>query len=145
MNLVNETWPVRHAGDNAACEPTAHELLNDAMQWLQYARGVTSLLADLIHEADAVDCKQVALSMEAIAAMTRLGTERVGQAHAEWHARSLSERARARCTNSGTSHEAIDIARICVGERLQLFSNRRHSMRADFYGGGKSGGAHAQG
>ncbi|UPG95784.1 hypothetical protein [Luteibacter aegosomatissinici] len=85
MNVVNDTWPVRHAGDSASCDPSAHELLNEATQWLQYARGVTSLLADLIHEADGVDCKQVALSMEAIAAMTHLGTERVGQAHAQWH------------------------------------------------------------
>ncbi|UPG95390.1 hypothetical protein [Luteibacter aegosomatissinici] len=85
MNAVNDTWPVRHAGDKAGCEPSAHELLNEATQWLQYARGVTSLLADLIHEADEVDGKQVALSMEAIAAITHLGTDLVGQAHAQWH------------------------------------------------------------
>ncbi|QDE38524.1 hypothetical protein FIV34_04565 [Luteibacter pinisoli] len=89
MNLENDTWPMRHAGDSATCDPSVHDLLNEATQWLQYARGVTRLLADLIHEADAVDCKQVALSMEAIAAMTRLGADRVAEAHGEWHARFL--------------------------------------------------------
>jgi hypothetical protein len=54
-------------------QPSTHDLLNDATMWLQYARGVTTVLADLIHEAEEVDCKQLSLSLEAISAMTRLG------------------------------------------------------------------------
>jgi hypothetical protein len=65
-------------------ERSPHDLLNEATEWLQYAKGVTTLLADLIHEADAVDPHNMALSLEAIAAMTRLGVQRVGQAHAQW-------------------------------------------------------------
>jgi hypothetical protein len=65
-------------------ETSLHELFNDATCWLQQARGVTSTLADLIHEADTVDCAQLALSLEAIAAMMRAGIERVGEAHARW-------------------------------------------------------------
>lgn len=65
-------------------EPTVHELLNEATAWLQYARGVTATLADLVHEADCVEGKQLAFSLEAIAAMMRTGTEGVARAHAKW-------------------------------------------------------------
>jgi hypothetical protein len=69
-------------------QQTTHDLLNDATMWLQYARGVTATLADLIHEADKVDCKHLALSLEAIAAMTLHGTRQLGEARAlmSWQA-----------------------------------------------------------
>lgn len=72
----------------AACaerEVSAHELLNDATMWLQYARGVTATLADLVHEAEEIDCKQLSLSLEAVAAMTRLGVRQLGEARARAH------------------------------------------------------------
>ncbi|HEY4093813.1 MAG TPA: hypothetical protein VGN46_20090 [Luteibacter sp.] len=84
MRVPNETQESRDAGSNIEHEPSAHELLNEAIVWLQYARGVTATLADLVHEADTVDCKQLGLSLEAIAAMTQAGVQRVGQAHAQW-------------------------------------------------------------
>ena len=62
-------------------ERSAEQLLNEAKEWLQYARSVSELLADLIHEADEVECKQVALSLEAINALTRQGLRRMGEAH----------------------------------------------------------------
>ncbi|UPG89483.1 hypothetical protein L2Y96_19115 [Luteibacter aegosomaticola] len=67
---------------------SVHDLLNDATQWLQYARGVTATLADLIHEADGVDCRQLSLTLEAIAAMTSHGTRQLGEARAQmsWEA-----------------------------------------------------------
>jgi hypothetical protein len=65
-------------------EPTVHELLNEATAWLQYARGVTATLADLVHEAESIDGKQMALSLEAVTAMMRAGTEGVARAHAKW-------------------------------------------------------------
>jgi hypothetical protein len=66
-------------------QPSPHDLLNDATMWLQYARGVTTVLADLIHEAEEVDCQQLSLSLEAIAAMTRLGVQQLGEARAMAH------------------------------------------------------------
>ena len=75
---------MRIAHTESSNEPTLHELFNDATCWLQQARGVTTTLADLIHEADTVDCAQMALSLEAIAAMMHAGIERLGQAHARW-------------------------------------------------------------
>jgi len=70
-------------------QPTSvHDLLNDATLWLQYSRGVTATLADLIHEADNVDCRQLSLTLEAIAAMTSHGTRQLGEARAQmsWEA-----------------------------------------------------------
>ena len=72
MNVPNEN------------ESSIHDLLNEATVWLQYARGVMATLADFVHEADVVDYKQLGLSLEAIAAMTQAGLERVGRAHAQW-------------------------------------------------------------
>ena len=66
-------------------QPSPHDLLNDATMWLQYARGVTTVLADLIHEAEEVDCQQLSLSLEAIAAMTQLGVQQLGEARAIAH------------------------------------------------------------
>jgi hypothetical protein len=68
--------------------PSVHDLLNDATLWLQYARGVTAMLADLIHEADEVDCCQLSLALEAIAAMTSHGTRQLSEARARmsWEA-----------------------------------------------------------
>jgi hypothetical protein len=63
-------------------EATAHDLMNEATEWLQYARGLTRLLADLIHEAEAVDCQRLAQGLEAIGALTHMGVQCTAQAHA---------------------------------------------------------------
>lgn len=65
--------------------PSTHELLNEAATWLQYSRGVTSTLADLLHESEEVDCGQLALALEAVAAMTLLGAQHLNEAHAQAH------------------------------------------------------------
>ena len=67
---------------------SVHDLLNDATQWLQYARSVMTLVADLIHEADEVDYRQLSLTLEAIAAMTAHGTVKLCDARAQmiWEA-----------------------------------------------------------
>ncbi|MGA7436682.1 MAG: hypothetical protein WBW32_00975 [Luteibacter sp.] len=72
---------------------SVHDLLNDATQWLQYSRGVTATLADLIHEADNVDYAQLSLTLEAIAAMTLHGTRQLGEARAKmsWEAAMKGE------------------------------------------------------
>jgi hypothetical protein len=63
-------------------EASAHELMNAATEWLQFARGLTALLADLVHEADAVDCQRMALGLEAIGALTQMGVQCTAHAHA---------------------------------------------------------------
>jgi hypothetical protein len=63
-------------------EVTAHGLLNEATEWLQHSRGLTELLAELIHESDTVDCRRMALGLEAISATTRMGLQCTAQARA---------------------------------------------------------------
>jgi hypothetical protein len=62
-----------------------HEMFNDATMWLQYARSVTVTLAELVHEAEEVDCKRLAMSLEAVAAMTLLGVSQLAEARAQVH------------------------------------------------------------
>jgi hypothetical protein len=80
-----------HPGCNLGIdnEATAHCLLNEATEWLQYSRGLTELLAELIHESDTVDCRRMALGLEAISALTRMGLQCAAHAHARmsWHTR----------------------------------------------------------
>jgi hypothetical protein len=59
-----------------------HDLLNEATEWMQYARGLIELLAELVHESDAVNCGRMALGLEAIASLTRLAAQRTAEAHA---------------------------------------------------------------
>ena len=54
-------------------DANAHELLNEATEWLQYARNVTQMLAELVHESDSVDCGRLSMTLEAIGAMTHRG------------------------------------------------------------------------
>jgi hypothetical protein len=72
----------RHASYPIDPETSVHDLLNDATEWLQYARGLTGLLADLIHESDSVDCHRMALGLEAISALTHVGVTCTTEAHA---------------------------------------------------------------
>ena len=84
-----ETSENIYANRNPKCDfesgATAHELLNEATEWLQYACGISELLAELIHESDSVDCQRVALALEAIGKITRTGVQRTAQAHAVLH------------------------------------------------------------
>jgi hypothetical protein len=63
-------------------DATANELLNNAAELLQYARGLTELLAEFVHESDTIDCRRMALSLDAIAALTQMGAHCAAEAHA---------------------------------------------------------------
>lgn len=86
MEQAMETTTVDHVhpGCNMeiSSEATAHGLLNEATEWLQYARGVTELLAELVHESDTVDCRRMAMGLDAISALTRMGLQCATHAHA---------------------------------------------------------------
>ena len=82
MSLPEERWMARRGCYHVDPEATPHDLLNDATEWLQYARGLTELLADLVHESDAIDCRRMALSLEAIGAITHMGVQCAAEAHA---------------------------------------------------------------
>jgi hypothetical protein len=71
----------RRSSFHVDSEASVHDLLNDATEWLQYARGLTELLAELVHESDVVDCRHMALGLDAIGALTRLGLQCTAHAH----------------------------------------------------------------
>jgi hypothetical protein len=62
-------------------EATSHDLMNEATEWLQYARSLTRLLADFIRESDTVACQRLAHGLEAIGALTDMGVQCTAQAH----------------------------------------------------------------
>jgi hypothetical protein len=72
-------------------EASSHELMNEATAWLQYARSLTRLLADFIHESDGVDCQRVAHGLEAIGALVHMGVQCTAQAHVRmcWEQRAI--------------------------------------------------------
>lgn len=93
MSVRNEHGTVRRARYYADPDASAHELLNNAAELLQYARGLTELLAEFVHESDSVDCRRMALSLDAVAALTQMGAHCAAEAHARmaWkEAESLS-------------------------------------------------------
>jgi hypothetical protein len=70
-------------------DATAHELLNEATEWLQYARNVTQMLAELVHESDSVDCTRLSMTLEAIGAMTHRGIRCAAEARGRMHASAV--------------------------------------------------------
>lgn len=82
MNTTTEGRAIHSSGHAIDPEATTHGLLNDATEWLQYSRGLTELLAELVHESEAVDCHRMALGLEAIGALTRMGLQCTAHAHA---------------------------------------------------------------
>lgn len=82
MNIAAENPAAKKTNDNLDDETTMHDLLNEATEWLQYSRSLTELLAELVHESDTVDCRRMALGLEGIGAMTRMGLRCTARAHA---------------------------------------------------------------
>jgi len=79
---------VPHAAGRAAVQTnpdaTSHELLNEATEWLQYARGVTGLLMERISEMDLDDIKRepkLVIALEGVSAMMNLGVQCAAEAH----------------------------------------------------------------
>lgn len=82
MSTSNPYGTTNRARYYADPDATAHDLLNNAAELLQYARGLTELLAEFVHESDTVDCRRMALSLDAIASLTQMGAHCAAEAHA---------------------------------------------------------------
>jgi hypothetical protein len=70
-----------HVCYHADPDATAHDLMNEATQWLQFARGLTGLLSEFVHEADVIDGKRLALGLDGIEALMHMGVQCTAQAH----------------------------------------------------------------
>ena len=82
MSTNNKHGTASRARYYADPDATAHDLLNNAAELLQYARGLAELLAEFVHESDTVDCRRMALSLDAVAALTQMGAHCAAEAHA---------------------------------------------------------------
>lgn len=82
MPVTSEQGAAGRARYYADPDASAHDLLNNAAELLQYARGLTELLAEFVHESDTVDCRRTALSLDAVAALTQMGAHCAAEAHA---------------------------------------------------------------
>lgn len=90
MNASSTCSADRQGSRDIDADTTTHDLLNDATEWLQYGRGLTELLAEFVHESDTIDCRRMALGLEGVAAIIRMGLRCTAHAHA----RMAWERAR---------------------------------------------------
>lgn len=73
-------------GEGSFCldpEAGVNTLLNDAAAWLEYARGMTDLLAESMHEDESVDRRRMLLTVGAIGTLVAMGVQCVTQAHAK--------------------------------------------------------------
>lgn len=97
MNVFGERWISRHAHYFSDPDAKPDALLNDATEWLQYARSQTQILAELVHEKGHIDARRLATILEGIAAFIDMGTRCTAQAHLrmQWLAAKETERATA--------------------------------------------------
>jgi len=86
-------------GANGRADPyvNPHDLLNEATEWLQYARGLTQLVSELVHEADTVDCQRMSLGLDAIGALIRMGLRCTADAHARMSWEQAKRESGGRC------------------------------------------------
>ncbi len=81
MNVFGETWITRHATYFSNPDANPEALLNDATEWLQYARSHTQMLAELVHGKGRIDARRLATILEGIAAFMDMGFRCATQAH----------------------------------------------------------------
>ncbi|HEY4292130.1 hypothetical protein [Luteibacter sp.] len=62
-------------------ETNTRELLNEVTEWLQYACGMTDLMAELVYEAETLDCRRMALAFQTIGALLERSVTCTKRAH----------------------------------------------------------------
>ena len=64
-------------------EASAHDLLNRAIEWQQYIRGISEFIADAVCEDETVKGRHVAIALEAISSLAKMSVECTMQAHSQ--------------------------------------------------------------
>lgn len=83
MSKENEYGNPGYAGFHIDPDASAHELLNSAIEWQQYIHGIAAFIAELVHDADALKVRHVALALRTISSIAKLSVEATEQAHAQ--------------------------------------------------------------
>ena len=82
MNHVfGEPWIARHTTYFSDPDASAEALLNDATEWLQYARCAVHVLTELTHERGSPDARRLTIMLEGIGAFIEMGARCAAQGH----------------------------------------------------------------
>ena len=81
MNVFGEPWTTRHTRYFSDPDAGPDVLLNDATEWLQYARNNLQMLTELINERGVPDVRRLTVMLEGIGAFMEMGTRCAAQAH----------------------------------------------------------------
>ena len=81
MNVFGEPWTTRHTNYFSDPDAGPEALLNDATEWLQYARGNLRTLTELVNERGVPDVQRLTVMLEGIGAFMEMGTRCAAQAH----------------------------------------------------------------
>ena len=81
MNVFGEPWTTRHARYFSDPDAGPEALLNDATEWLQYARSNLHVLTELVNERGVPDVRRLTVMLDGIGAFMEMGTRCAAQAH----------------------------------------------------------------
>lgn len=81
MDERKEPWILGNGSFGITAEATTDELLNDATEWLQYAKGLTELVVEMVGDSDILDRRRLMLTLGAVDVLTDMGTQCAMQAH----------------------------------------------------------------
>lgn len=81
MNAFGEPWTTRHVHYFSHPDAGPEALLNDATEWLQYARCSLQVLTELVNERGSPSPRRLTVMLEGIGAFMEMGTRCAAQAH----------------------------------------------------------------
>lgn len=82
MDDTKDTWLLGSGSYTLVPDASVDELLNDATEWLQYARCLTDLLTETVADAACPDRRRLTMALGAIGVLTGMGAQCAMQAHA---------------------------------------------------------------
>jgi hypothetical protein len=81
MNVFGEPWTTRHTRYFSDPDAGPEALLNDATEWLQYARNNLRTLTELVNERGVPDVQRLTVMLDGIGAFMEMGARCAAQAH----------------------------------------------------------------
>lgn len=91
MSVFGEPWTTRHTRYFSDPDAGPEALLNDATEWLQYARNNLQMLTELINERGNPEPYRLTVMLEGIDAFMEMGTRCAAQAHLRMQWQQIKE------------------------------------------------------
>lgn len=92
MNAFGEPWTTRHVHYFSHPDAGPEALLNDATEWLQYARHNLQMLTELVNERGVPDVRRLTVMLEGIGAFMEMGVRCAAQGHLRMQLEQVRER-----------------------------------------------------